>query len=218
MKRVVLFLAVLGLVSGLYAQSQIPAYRFAAGNWQFVGDRLFQRDAKAGLAKVNFTVPQNSAMLYEFNARYESGAEDGHGGFGIHIFGDSVIDKASWGSGNSYLLWLNYDEKPVTKGIPKGLSAQVYRSYSHSRMELVESVDLNEYAYLLTQENLSSPVPVKIIADGNTGEVRVFDPRDPNLRDYFYFYLNSKDVPLKGNYVALRTNGMNLSFAMGIGM
>jgi hypothetical protein len=216
MKRVVLFLAVIGLASAVYAQSQVPAYRFASGDWKFSGERLFQNDIKAGLAKVNFTVPQKGPMIYEFNARYESGAEDGHGGFGIHLFGDKVIDKASWGSGNSYLLWLNYDENPVTKGIPKGLSAQVYRSYTHSRMELVDSVDLNEYAYLLTEENLSAPVPVKITVDGDTGEVRITDPRDPELRDYFYFYLNSKDVPLKGDYVALRTNGMNLSFAMGL--
>jgi hypothetical protein len=207
---------VLGLASAVYAQSQIPAYRFASGKWQFVGERLFQNDEKAGLAKANFTVPQSNAMIYEFNARYELGAEDGHGGFGIHIFGDTAIDKASWGSGNSYLLWLNYDENPKSKDIPKGLSAQVYRSYSHSRMELVDSVDLNEYAYLLTEDNLSAPVPVKLIVDGDTGEVRIFDPRDPDLRDYFYFYLDSKDVPLKGNYVALRTNGMTLSFAMGL--
>jgi hypothetical protein len=216
MKRAVLFLMVIGLVSVVYAQNQVPAYRFASGNWKFEGERLFQNDANARLAKVNFTVPQNGAMVYEFNARYESGAEDGHGGFGIHLFGDSVIDKASWGSGNSYLLWLNYDENPITKGVPKGLSAQVYRSYSHSRMELVDSVDLNDYAYLLTQENLSAPVPVKITVDGNTGEVQIADPRDASLQDYFYFYLDSKDVPLKGDYVALRTNGMDLSFAMGL--
>ncbi|MDR0377664.1 MAG: hypothetical protein LBH70_07715 [Spirochaetaceae bacterium] len=216
MKRVVFFLAVIGVASGVYAQSQIPTYRFAAGNWQFAGERLVQNDVKAGLAKVNFTVPQSSAMIYEFNARYETGAEDGHGGFGIHIFGDRVLDRASWGSGDSYLLWLNYDENPGSKDIPSGLSAQVYRSYSHSRMELVDTVDLNEYAYLLTSENLSAPVPVKLFVDGDTGEVRIADPRDPDLRDYFYFYLDSKDVPLKGDYVALRTNGMSLSFAMGL--
>jgi hypothetical protein len=216
MKRAVLFLFVIGLASAAYAQSQVPVYRFASGDWKFEGERLFQNNLKAPLAKVNFTVPQEGAMVYEFNARYEDGAEDGHGGFGIHLFGDSVIDKASWGSGNSYLLWLNYDENPVAKGIPQGLSAQVYRSYSHSRMEVVDSVDLNEYAYLLTEENLSAPVPVKISVAGDTGEVRIADPRDPELQSYFSFYLDSKDIPLKGNYVALRTNGMNLSFALGL--
>jgi hypothetical protein len=216
MKRVVLFLVVVGMASMLYAQNQIPAYRFASGNWRLAGERMYQNDANARLAKVNFTVPQNGPMIYEFNARYESGAEDGQGGFGIHIFADSVIDRASWGTGNSYLLWLNYDENPVTQGIPRGLSAQVYRSYTHSWMELVESIDLNEYAYLLTDENLSAPVPVKMWVNGNSGEVRISDPRDPDLLDYFYFYLDAKDIPLKGDYVALRTNGMNLSFAMGL--
>jgi hypothetical protein len=216
MKRFGIFLAVIGLVSGAYAQSKIPEHYFAAGTWQFVGERLFQNDAKAGLAKVNFKVSQSGAMLYEFNVRYEGGAEDGRGGFGLHIFGDTAINKASWGSGNSYLLWLNYDENPGTKSIPKGLSAQVYRSYSHSRMELVDSVDLNKYAYLLTKENLSAPVPVRLIVNGDTGEVRISDPRDPRLKDYFYFYLDLKGVPLKGDYVVLRTNGMALSFAMGL--
>jgi hypothetical protein len=216
MKRVVLFLMVVGMASMLYAQNQIPAYRFASGNWRLVGERLYQSDANARLAKVNFIVPQSGPMIYEFNARYESGAEDGQGGFGIHIFADSSIDRASWGSGNSYLLWLNYDENPISSDIPRGLSAQVYRSYTHSRMELVDSIDLNEYAYLLTAENLSAPVPVKLWADGRSGEVRIADPRDPALQDYFYFYVDSKDIPLNGNYVALRTNGMNLSFAMGL--
>jgi hypothetical protein len=216
MKRVVLFLMVVGMASMLYAQNQVPAYRFASGSWRFVGERLLQSDANARLAKVNFTVPQNGPMIYEFNARYESGAEDGHGGFGVHIFADNVIDRASWGCGNSYLLWINYDENPITRGIPKGLSAQVYRSYTNSWMELVDSVDLNEYAYLLTEENLSAPVPVKLSVNGDTGEVQIADPRDSGLQDYFYFYLDSKDIPLKGNYVALRTNGMNLSFAIGL--
>jgi hypothetical protein len=216
MKHTVLFLLVIGLVSAAYAQNKVPEHSFASGDWKFEGGRLFQNNAKAPLSKMNFKVPQKDVMVYEFNARYEKGAEDGHGGFGIHIFGDRVIDKASWGSGNSYLLWLNYDENPITKDIPKGLSAQVYRSYTHSRMELVKSIDLNEYAYLLTKENLSVPVPVKITVDGNTGEVRIADPRDPDLKDYFYFHLDLGGVPLKGDYAALRTNGMSLSFAMGL--
>jgi hypothetical protein len=83
-------------------------------------------------------------------------------------------------------------------------------------MELVESVDLNEYASLLTQDNLSSPVPFRIIVDGNTGEVRVYDPTDANLENYRYFYIDKKDTPLNGNWVALRTNGMRLSFALGL--
>ena len=73
-------------------------------------------------------------------------------------------------------MWLNYDENPGNKSIPSGLSAQIYRSYTNSRMELVESVSLNEYASLLTDDNLASSVPFRVIVDGNSGEVRVYDP------------------------------------------
>jgi hypothetical protein len=210
MKRIVLFLVVFGIAASMYAQSQLPPYRFAAGSWGFVGERLFQNDAKSGLAKVNFQAPQSGPMVYEFNAHYEGGAEDGHGGFGLHIFGDSAYNSASWGSGNSYLLWLNYDENPINRSIPKGLSAQVYRSRTNSQMDLVESVDLNVYAPYLN--DLSAPVSFRIFADGNTGEVRVYDPVDPET--YYYFYVSNKDVPLKGNWASLRTNGIKLSFAL----
>ncbi|MDR3166340.1 MAG: hypothetical protein LBT93_00220 [Treponema sp.] len=216
MKRFVVVLLVFGLAAGLFAQVQLPEHRFASGNWNFIGNRLYQNDVKAPLAKVNIRASQTGPMVYEFNARYEEGAEDGHGGFGLHIFADAVYNGASWGSGNSYLLWLNYDENPISGDIPRGLSAQVYRSYTNSQMELVQSVDLNQYTDLLTVDNLASPVPFRIWADGNTGEVRVYDPTDPNLADYFYFYVDRKDSPLKGDWVALRTNGIKLSFALGL--
>jgi hypothetical protein len=216
MKRLVLFLAVIAVSAAAYAQSAFPQYTVAAGSWNFLGNRLYQTDQRAGLAKVNIQVPQEGPMLYEFNARYESGAEDGHGGFGIHVFADQVINAPSWGSGRSYLLWLNYDENPVNPRIPAGLSAQVYRSFSNSYMELIDSVDLNEYADIVTEEDLDYPVPFRILVDGSGGEVRVYDPADPDLEDYFYFYINSRDLPLKGNWVSLRTNGVNLSFAPGL--
>ena len=212
MKRFILFLLVLGVGVSLFAQVQLPEHHFAAGSWSIVGDRLYQNNAVAGLAKVNIRIPQSGPMIYEFDARYEGGAEDGHGGFGLHIFADNVYHGPSWGSGTSYLLWLNYDEKPITKGIPAGFSAQVYRSNSNSEMDLVESVDLNEYAYLITDENLAYPVPFTIWADGNTGEVRIYDPTDPTLDNYFYVYLDRKYLPLRGNWISLRTNGMKMSF------
>jgi hypothetical protein len=212
----VLFLAVIGMASLLYAQNQLPEYRFATGGWNFVGERLYQNDAKAGLAKVNFRVPQSGAVVYEFNARYEAGAEDGHGGFGLHVFGDTSYNGPSWGSGNSYLLWLNYDTNPRNSRIPQGLSAQVYRSYTNSRMELVESFPLKDYEPLLTAENLSEPVPFRIVVDGNSGEVRVYDPTDPDLASYYYFNINRRDTPLQGNWAALRTNGIRLSFTYGL--
>jgi hypothetical protein len=216
MKRFVVFLLVFGMAASLFAQVQLPEHRFVSGNWVISGQRLYQNDARARLAKVNIRAPQSGPMIYEFNARYESGAEDGHGGFGIHVFADAVYNGPSWGSGGSYLLWLNYDENPVNKNIPRGFSAQVYRSYTNSRMELIQSVDLNQYTSLLTADNLSEPVPFKIRADGVTGEVRVYDPTDSSGASYFYFYIDKKDLPLKGDWIALRTNGMVLSFANGL--
>jgi hypothetical protein len=216
MKRIVFFLAVIFITSLAYAQSNsIPGYQAASGRWAPSENRLYQNDEGARLAKINISAPQNGATVYEFNARYESGAEDGHGGFGLHVFGDTAFNYASWGSGKSYLLWLNYDESPISSRIPSGLSAQVYRSTTNSRMDLVESISLNEYVPLLTDDNLASPVPFRITVDGSTGEVRVYDPTDPNLESYRYFYIDSKDVPLNGNWVALRTNGIRLSFALG---
>ncbi|MDR2159526.1 MAG: hypothetical protein LBP23_05620 [Treponema sp.] len=213
MKRGILFLMVFGAAAALFAQVNLPEHRFASGSWSVSGQRLYQTDAKARLAKLNIRVPQNGPMVYEFTARYESGADDGHGGFGLHIFGDKVLNAASWGSGNSYLLWLNYDENPIDKkNIPAGLSAQVYRSYTDSRMELIQSYDLNNYAPLLTSDNLAQPVYFKIWADGNTGEVRVYDPADASGESWYSLNLDRKDLPLKGNWVALRTNGIGLSF------
>ncbi|MDR1107886.1 MAG: hypothetical protein LBL19_02505 [Spirochaetaceae bacterium] len=215
MKRLVLLLVVITVSSALYAQIALP-YTVGSGSWSVYGDRLYQNDANARLAKVNIRIPQEGPMVYEFNARYESGGEDGHGGFGLHVFGDQVINAPSWGSGRSYLLWLNYDENPGDSKIPAGLSAQVYRSVTNSYMELVESVDLNEYVAGVTEDDLDYSVPFRILVDGSSGEVRVYDPRDVNLADYFYFYINSRETPLKGDWVSLRTNGVNLSFAQGL--
>jgi hypothetical protein len=200
----------------LFAQTDVPPHRFASGDWRFVGPRLFQNDANARLAKVNFEVPQRGAMVYEFNARYEGGIEDGHGGFGLHIFVDNAYNAASWGAGKSYLLWLNYDEAPTIRGIQRGLSAQVYKSISNSRMDLVESISLNEYLPLLTDEDLAYPIPFRIEANGDTGEIRVFDPSDPDMNTYYYVFVDRGDLPLRGNWAALRTNGIKLSFAMGL--
>jgi len=214
MKRSVFFILITGITMSVFAQAKVPEYTFASGSWKFIGSRLYQNDANAKLAKVNFKAPQNGPMLYEFNVRYEGGAEDGHGGVGIHIFVDKAINKASWGAGKSWLLWLNYDKKPLSKSTPAGLSAQIYRSISNSRMELIASFPLTDYEPFLTDENLASPVTFRIIANGDTGEVRIYDPTDPYNKKYFYFVIDKKDLPLKGNYVAIRTNGIKLSFAL----
>jgi hypothetical protein len=214
MKRFAFFVLVMAITMSVFAQVEVPEYTFASGSWRFIGPRLYQNDAKARLAKVNFKVPQSGPMLYEFNVQYEGGTEDGHGGLGIHIFVDRSLNRASWGAGKSWLLWLNYDEKPLSKDIPVGLSAQVYRSINNSRMDLIASVPLADYEPLLTTENLSSPITFRIIANGDTGEVRIYDPTDPDNNIYFYFFIDKKDLPLKGSYVALRTNGIKLSFAL----
>ena len=116
MKRPIFFLLAMGVTAALSAQIQLPEHTFAtgnsSGNWTISGGRVYQNDANARLAKVNIRAPQSGSMLYEFTVRYEGGSEDGHGGFGIHLFGDTVVNTVSWGSGNSYLLWLNYDENP----------------------------------------------------------------------------------------------------------
>jgi len=213
MKRFVFFILAMGIAMSISAQAEVPEYTFASGSWRFTGSRLYQNDAKARLAKVNFKVPQSGIMLYSFNLRYEGGAEDGHGGVGIHIFADRALNRASWGAGKSWLFWLNYDEKPLSKDIPAGLSAQIYRSVNNSRMELIDSIPLANYERFLTKENLASPISFRIIANGDTGEVRIYDPTDPDNRRYFYFFIDKKDLPLKGSYVVLRTNGIKLSFA-----
>jgi hypothetical protein len=124
------------------------------------------------------------------------------------------LHTPSWGRGTSSLLWLNYDERPLkNSGIQPGLTGQVYRSISNSQMELLYSVDLNDYAELLTPDNLSSEVPFKIWVDGDTGEVRIYDPTDPDLATYYYFSVDKKDLPLKGDWVVMRTNGIKMSFA-----
>jgi len=212
MKKFLAVLLMAGMVLPVFSQVKLPEHFFASGDWALMGTRLYQNDDEAPLAKVNIRVPQSGAMVYAFNARYESGAEDGHGGFGVHLFADKIHERASWGSGNSYLLWLNYDENPVSSGIPAGFSAQVYRSTSNSSMKLVESIDLNQYRFLITEENLSQPIPVKIVMNGETGQIKVYDPTDPTY--YYYFYIDAGDVPMKGDWIALRTNGIRLSFGL----
>jgi hypothetical protein len=210
MKKMVLvvILITMGLVA--YAQVNLSKYTPVSGNWAVQDGRLFQNDDKARLAKVNIPVPQkNTVMSYEFDARYEDGGEDGHGGFGLHIFADKDFNGASWGAGQSYLLWLNYDENPQNKNILPGLTAQIYRSYSNSYMVLMESFDLNDYIVDITDEEIYAPVHFKVTADSKTGEIHVYDPVDEGS----YYVLNLGSSPLEGSWVVLRTNGVKLSFS-----
>ena len=215
MKGLVFFMLITGITVSVIAENEVPIHHFASGNWNLVGSRLYQNDADAKLAKVNVTIPQSGAMLYDFNVKYEGGAEDGHGGLGIHLFVDKAHNTASWGAGRSYLLWVNYDKDPISELIPQGLSVQVYRSISNSRMELLESISLNNYLPWL-MENLDRAIPFRIIANGDTGEVRVYDPTYPRMNTYAYFFIDESYLPLRGDWIALRTNGLRASFGMGL--
>ena len=213
MKRKIVLSAILvfaffGLQS-LAADGHLPFHQFAEGDWELKGDRLYQKNTVAGLAKVNIKIPQSGTMKYAFNVRYEGGMRDLHGGFGIHIFADSVYPKKSWGSGKSYLLWLNYDANPIAgSGIPKGFSAQVYKSNNHFSMDLVESVDLNHYVKYLTRKAAKMTFRINMMVDSATGTVKLMNPGFPNR--YFEFPLGERN--LSGTWIALRTNGMALSW------
>jgi len=83
-------------------------------------------------------------------------------------------------------------------------------------MELVQNVDLNEYAEFLTCENLSEPISFRVWANGETGEVRIYDPTDPEFERYYYFFVDRRDLPLRGDWISLRVNGGKFSFGMGL--
>lgn len=213
---VLLILFVIALSAAAQTIDINPALSAGEGDWVLADNRLVQKDVDAGMTKFLIPVPQTGNFTYDFNIKYEDGVlEDGHGGVGIHIFGDSNYKGHAWGQGASYLLWLNYDENP--RGITKGLSAQVYRSINNSRMELLGDYDLNWIIDRLAAEGysvqqvLSQPIEVKISANGNNGEVKIYSPMD---QSQVYSFTLPLDHPVLGKYVALRTNGMSVSFGM----
>ena len=210
MKKILLAVLVLSLLSivPLFSLSSSD-FGFAEGDWTILGNRLYQKDIKAGMARVDIPAPQAGMMVYEFNVRYEDGAEDMHAGFGIHLFVDKPAKGKAWGNGKSYLLWLNYDENP--KEITKGLSAQIYKSLTNSRMELLADIDLNDYVYLLTEDLLDMVIPVKMVVNGFNGDVKIYDPTDPS---YVYKFNIGNTAPLTGKYMSLRSNSMGISFGM----
>ena len=215
MKKSLAFLVILLVLGAIaYAQSVVFYQDFSTsvtlpksqGDWRIRGGRLYQNDAEERLAKMNVMARQSGEMQYEFNVRYENGAQDLMGGFGIHVFVNNPWDGKSWGNGDSFLLWLNYDPAP-TYG-PKGFTAQVYRSTSATKMEIVGHFDLNDYAYLLSTENLGGVIPVRLKINGATGSVWVESPMQPG-----YGWSFSLGTSLgTGNYVALRTNNLAASF------
>jgi hypothetical protein len=186
------------------ARTAIPE---AAGSWNINAGRLYQSDADEQLAKINVMAAQSGEMQYSFDVRYEDGAfEDMMGGFGIHIFVDDAFPRRSWGNGDSFLLWLNFDTNASYGS--NGLQAQIYKSSSHTEMQLVAEYDLNRYANLISIDNSDVIVSARIKVDGRSGSVWVEDPTLPG-----YGYRFSLGGPLDtGDYVSLRTNSLALSF------
>jgi len=211
MKKLFLLAVLMSLVMILPIYSLTPSdFHYAYGHWNVVGDRLVQSDVKAGMARVDIPFPQAGIVTYQFNVRYETGGlSDMHAGFGIHIFVDKPAKGKAWGNGKSYLLWLNYDKN--AKNITKGLSAQVYKSLSNSKMKLVADIDLNKFAYLLSANNLHVVVPVKMTVNGFNGDVKIYDPTDPT---WVYVFNLGNRAPLTGKYISLRTNSASFSFGM----
>jgi hypothetical protein len=215
MKQLLILAAAFLIAMSVSAIEIDPDLMTAEGSWVLQGDRLVQTDEGAPRAKFAIPYPQYGLTTYEFNVRYEGGVlEDGHGGFGIHIFADRVKKGRAWGAGESWLLWLNYDQEP--RGINSGLSAQVYRSVSNSRMDLIADYDLNwaldnlSEMGLGVEDILSRTVTIKLTVDSRTGEVTFFDPF---AEDYTYRFTLPIDEPLMGTLVVLRSNGMGISFA-----
>ncbi|MDY7030258.1 MAG: hypothetical protein SVR04_18385 [Spirochaetota bacterium] len=218
-KRMFFMTAVLVLLmacgSFLTAETNVLASKFQYGmssageygNWTVQNNRLYQMDTEEKLAKINFRAAQEGLMEYIFDVRYEGGGFiDRMGGFGIQVFVDDAHRGKSWGNGESFLLWLNYDEEPSYG--KAGFRAQVYQSFSHSRMELIDGYDIPLNPSVLTAANMDLVIPVKIQIDGDTGLVKVWDPTREGM--YVRFYLNK--APGEGSFISLRTNSLSVSF------
>ena len=215
MKRVlVIALLAIGFALSASAQTLVLSKDFSQsgpatpsyGGWQVMNGRLYQTDAANPLAKINFAVPQSGIMQYQFNVRYQDGLSDSKGGFGIQLYVDKAFDGRSWGDGHSYLLWINYDEHPSYGGA--GLRAQVYRSMSAVDMIIMPGYDIPLDVSNVLTTNTSLIVPVKIVVNSDTGDVKVYDP---TRTDWVYTF-NLGAAPGSGNYIALRTNSLSVSF------
>lgn len=227
--------------------SSMRNWEVGDGDWVVRGGRLVQQDADSALARIDRMARQSGEYELEFTIRYVDGGyenmqdfEDGiyHAGFGIHVGVENpALGKASWGAGESYLLWLNLDTRPETRrNHPEhyGFRAQVYESKSNTEMMLMRDPALNRDPALrrlvvddymsidiiaalrawgidLSIDDLGryldQDVPVNIRVNTRTGSIGVLDPTAP-IR--FYFSVDP-DV-LAGNYFSLRTNGLAASY------
>lgn len=216
MKRIIILMITLFLLVSfsLIAETVVVNEKFyslsgttpAEGDWVIKGGRLYQMDTEAGMAKLNVRAPQSGVMQYEFNVKYADGGLDGHAGFGVHILVDRAHNGKSWGNGKSHLLWLNYDENTNDRE-HYGYRAQVYKSENHSKMYLMDNYNLKIPTSYLKREYANYDIPVKIVVNTNTGEIRVYNPA--RERYYYYFYLPGLS---RGSYFSLRTNSLSCSF------
>ncbi|POR04637.1 hypothetical protein AU468_03100 [Alkalispirochaeta sphaeroplastigenens] len=217
-----------------------------AGEWKVQEGRLVQQDPRDPLARADRRVPQDEPYELEFSIRYVSGGlgeqplgtgGDVHAGFGIHLgVDDPARGRRSWGSGRSYLLWMNLDTREqtrLTRPEHYGLRAQLYQSTTNSVMDLARdpllaqnpelsrflvddfvSLDIVEalrpWGVNLTREDLAllleEDLRINIRVDPRTGTIGVLDPTAP-----VRFYLQADPEILRGDYVSLRTNKMAAS-------
>lgn len=255
MKNIALTLLVFVLVGtmGVFGQSvdddfaSMRGWTAGPGDWVVRGGRMIQQDASEAIARADRMVAQDGIYELEFTIRYVDGGygsmqdmRDGvyHAGFGIHLGVENpALGRAAWGSGDSYLLWLNLDTRPQTRrDHPEhfGFRAQVYRSTSNSAMSLLRdrsvandpvlsryvvddymSIDilaaLRAWGVNLSINDigryLNRDVPINIRVNTRTGRVGVLDPTAP-----VRFYFNVDPDVLAGNYVSLRTNNLAASY------
>ncbi len=206
---IVLFLSVPLL---MWAQTVVNPTDWTAayGEWKMVDGRLAQLDTEAGMAQFHVRLPQSGVMQYEFDVEYIDGFQDMYGGFGVSLFVDRPHPRKAWGDGKSYLLWVTYD--PNAYG-GTGIYGQAYQSRSHVDMSLLHAGDAYPlpwaYAQQLTWDVLRNyRLPIKIVVDGDSGMVKVYDPTRSG-----YYYRFSLGGPLgRGAYASLRTNSLAASF------
>jgi hypothetical protein len=232
MKRITLLLGVLLLLLPMAIMadqhsvdkfSSLGPWKSAYGDWDAKGGMLVQTDTEAGMARIDRMAKQMGKVTIEFDVRYIAGGfEKGnakrgpyHGGFGIHLGVGKPAGGKSWGNNNSYLLWLNVDDRPETKKHQMkdhyGFRAQIYDSRSDHEMVLAESI-LIPLPKVVIAKYLSRWIHIKLVIDTETGKVKAYDPSTLNWNKPIYYKFYLKPSMLQGNYVSLRTNSLGLAF------
>jgi hypothetical protein len=241
MKKVALIFAALLMLLPLAVSAQVVIdddfeslgeWTPGFGEWGIRGGMLVQRDTDTGLARAVRMVPQRGEIEISFKVRYEAGGfEDRtalrtgqlHAGFGIHVGVENPprAGRPAWGAGESYLLWLNLDtRREVLRDAAEhfGFRGQVYESESNAVMSLTPyNVDIQaalaDIGVTLgindLDQFLGDLIPMKIRVNYDTGRIMVADPTNPSL----WFWFDVEPSVLRGDYVALRTNSLALSFA-----